>query len=250
MKRRTVIALELGGSLFKFLSIFRNKKDTSFYIHQHIIDERMPLTIAKPVRLLRLNGNINLRKIKKVEESSGQEFHLSVHPSRLYLKRTNTDGSRDHLMEEVIPQQFSAGYRLHAIFTPPPPLLMEKYKPRQSEENILFKWSSDMCPQITIYELDDELSPDDFIKIKPDAQKIEYIISDGLHPTIALEIRSTNGDPGVWTPNCGIYGKVIRKEPTSKEELQEIIDYNSLNFDISSLPDNAVITDYKVSNPG
>lgn len=249
MKDRTVVVLGLNDSLFKFLSVFRNKKDASFYIHQHIIDEKIPLAIAKPIRLLRSQGNIDLRKIKKVEESSGQEFHLSVHPNRLYLKRTNADGSRDHLMEEVIPQQFKEGYRLHAIFTPPPPTFMEKYRPKDSEENIIFEWNSDMCPQISIYELNDKLSNSSFIKMKPEAKKIEFINSDGLHPTIALEIRSTDGEAGIWMPNCAIYGKVVKKGPISKEKLQEIIDYNSLKFDISSIPDGAVITDYKIRYP-
>lgn len=249
MRKRTVVLLAINDSLFKFLSIFRNKKDASFYIHQHTVDEKSPLIIAKPIRLLRSRGNIDLRKIKKLKESSGREYHLSIHPNRLYLKRTNADGSREHLLEECEPQQFKEGYRLHAIFTPAPTMFMQRYRPRKSEENIIFEWNSDMCPQISIYELNDELGTRDFIKVKPGANKIEFIDSDDLHPTIALEIMATSGDPGIWAPNCGIFGKVIRKGPTSKEELQEIIDYNSLNFDISSIPGNAAISDYKITYP-
>lgn len=250
MRQRIIILLKINNTLYKFLSIFQNKSDPSFYIYQHIKEEKSPITVGDSFHLLKSSGTFNTGIIRKKIEKDGDRVHLSIHPNRIYLKRLNKNGSKEHLIEEYEPQPFNVNdFRLHAIFTPPPTSHMSDYNSKKNTTEVVFPWNSTMCPQISIYELGRKFNLKKVSKVLPPGDKVEVIPSDGIHPTIALHLKPTNGDPGVWRPNCGIFGKVVRKRPVSKKELQEIIKYNELNFDISSIPDNAVITDYKVSYP-
>lgn len=230
-----------------------SKKDASFYIYQHIKDEKSPITVGDSFHLLKTSGTFNTSRVRKRTEKDGDRVHLSIHPNRIYLKRLNRDGSKEHLIEEYEPQPFNLNdFRLHAIFTPPPISHMGEHKSKRTKKNtteIIFLWSKPVCPQISVYELGRKFDLKKVGEILPPGDKVEVIPSDGIHPAIVLHLKSTNGDPGVWKPNCGILGKVVKKKPISKQELQEIIKYNELNFDINSTPDNAVITDYKINYP-
>ncbi len=251
MRKRIIVLLKTNNILYKFLSIFQNKSDSSFYIYQHIKDEKSPINVGDSFHLLKPSGNFDTSKIRKKIEKDGDRVHLSIHPNRIYLKRLNKDGTKEHLIEEYEPQPFNIDhFRLHAIFTPPPISHMKEYSSRKNTTEIIFFWDSLMCPQVSIYELGSKFALKKVSKILPLGDKIEVIPSDGIHPTIALHLKSTNGTPGVWRPNCGIFAKVVKKKPISKQELQEIIKYNKLGFDISSIPDNAVITDFKIDYPG
>ena len=246
MRQRIIVLLKINNALYKFLSILQNKIDSSIYVYQHIKDEESPVIVAESFHMLKTSGNFNTNRLRKWFKNDGGRTHLSIHPNRIYLKRRNKDGSKEHLIEEYEPQPFGINnFRLHAIFTPPPLSHMSQYNSKKNISEVVFIWDSLMCPQISLYELgrDFDLRK---IGILPPADKIEIVPSDGFHPAIALHLKSTNGTPGVWMPNCAIFGKAIKKEPISKQELQKIICYNELNFDISSIPDNVIITDYKV----
>lgn len=250
MRRRILVLLNINNILYKFLSIFQNESDPSFYIYQHTKDEKSPITVGNSFHLLKSSGTFNTSRIRKKQKKNGDRVHLSIHPKRIYLKRLNRDGSKEHMLEECEPQSFNKkDFRLHATFTPPPISHMGKYSSRKNTTEVIFPWNTLMCPQISIYELGSRFSLEKVDKILPLGDKIEVIPSDGVHPTIALHLKSTNGDLGVWRPNCSIFARIVKKKPVSKQELQEIIKYNELNFDISSIPDNAVITDYKVDYP-
>lgn len=249
MKQRIIVLLKTGDTLYKFLSIFQNKSDPSIYVYQHIKDEKSPISIADSFHLLKRSGNFKTDRLRKRIENDGDRTHLSIHPNRIYLKRLNKDGSKEHLIEEYEPQPFNMkGFRLHAIFTPPPVSHMSVYSFKKNVREVVFVWNNPVCPQISLYELGKNFDLGKVNRLPP-ADSIEIIPSDGVHPSVALHLKSTNGSPGVWMPNCAIFGKVVKKKPISKKELQEIINYNELNFDISSIPDGAVITDYKIYYP-
>lgn len=249
MKQRIIVLLKIDNVLYKFLSILQNKSDPSIYIYQHIKDEKSPITIAYSFHLLKTSGNFNTNRLKKRMENDGDRTHLSIHPNRIYLKRLNNDGSKEHLIEEYEPQPFNInGFRLYAIFTPPPPSHMSVYISKKNVREVVFIWNNPMCPQLSLYELGQSFDLRK-VNILPPSDRVEIIPSDGVHPSVALHLKSTNGTPGVWMPNCAIFGKVVKKKPISKKELQEVINYNELNFDISSIPDNAVITNYKIDYP-
>lgn len=253
MRQRIVILLKIDNVFYKFLSIFQNKSDASFYIYQHIKDEKSPVKIAESFHLLKTAGNFNTDVLEKRLEKNGDRIHLLIHPNRIYLKRVNADGSKEHLIEEYEPQPFNkADFRLRALFTPPPVSRMEKYnvqKNKKGVEEVAFSWKKLTCPQISVYELGEKFSLKQINNLLPPGDEIITIPTDGIHPAIGLHLKSTNGGLGVWRPNCGIFGKIVKKKPISKQELQKIIKYNELNFDVSSLPDNAIITDYKIEYP-
>ncbi len=252
MKKRITVLLNNTGPLYKSLSAFQNNSDARSYIYQHMKDEKSSVTVANSLHLLRASCNFSTDGIDKRLEKDGDRIHLSLHPNRIYLKRSNTTGSKEHLIEEYEPQPFNKdGFKLHVIYTPPPITHMEEYRSKpvkNSLEEIIFDWDSDMCPQVSIYELSENFPLGDVEKTLPPASKLKSIASDGTHPTLVLHLRTTDGDPGVWRPQCGIFGKVVKKKPISKGDLQKIIEYNGLKIDISSLPDNAIISDYKMEN--
>ena len=244
MRKRTIVLLNINNTLYKFLSIFYSKKDSSYYLYQHMLDETGPLEIAEPFHLLSSSGNFPTNRLKKDIEQNGHLVHLSIHPTRLYLKKRSNHGKEEHLMAEVEPQSYKNGSRLHCIFTPAPTTHLEVYsttKKKAGEDLIIFQWSSPQMPQISIYELENEV----VAKALPPGSEVKMINSDGLHPIIALHLRVTS-EPGPWRPNCGIFGRILKKDPISKSELQRIISYNNAPFDISSLPDNVIINDYKI----
>lgn len=250
MRRRIIVLLKVNNILYKFLSIFQNKADSSFYIYQHIKNEGSPITVSDSFHLLKSSETFKTNRIRKRIEKDGDRVHLSIHPNRIYLKRLNKDGSKEHLIEECEPQPFnSKGFRFHAIFTPPPISHMNKYSPKKNATEIIFSWNEKMCPQVSLYELGKNFNLKGVDKTLPSGDGVEIVHTDGLHPTIALHLKSTSGAPGAWMPNCAIFGKIVKKKPISKQKLQEIISYNELNFDISSIPNNAAITDYKIDYP-
>lgn len=249
MQKRIIVLLKINNTRYKFLSIFKSKVDSSFYIYQHIKDEKSPINIAEPIHLLKSNGNIDIARLEKKLERNGDRIHLAIHPKRIYLKRLNLDGDKEHLIEEHETQPFKNSFRLHAIFTAPPISHMNMYSKNKNVNiiEVVFSWNKLLCPQISVYEIEKNFPVKQISNLLPPGDEIITIPADGLHNTIGLQLRSTNGEPGVWRPNCGIFGKIVKKKPISKKELQNIIKYNNLSFDISSIPDEASITDYKIN---
>ncbi|MEK7546807.1 MAG: hypothetical protein AAB536_01355 [Patescibacteria group bacterium] len=252
MRKRIIVLLKTKKDYYKFLSIFYSGKDGSYFLYNHLADEKTPLDVAEPFHLLRSFGDFSTNKLKKRVVENGEEIHLSIHPKRLYLKRRSIGSKEEHLIEEVEPQPFNEhGFRLHCVFTPAPREYLPKYNlatKRESEDLIIFEWESVQCPQISFYELSVELDFTRVSEILPQSIAVKTVKAEKNHHAIALHLQVTNGDPGVWHPNCIIFGKIIQKKPIDKTELQRIITYNEAGFDISSLPDDAVIHDYKVQN--
>lgn len=249
MHKRIIVLLKIEEEYYKFLSILFSQKDASYFVYNHLINEAAPLLVAEPFHLLKTSGNFKTDSLQKRQSDNGQQTHLSFHPTRIYLKKRGIDGKEEHLIDEYEPQPFNKeGFRLNALFTPAAKEFLPRYnlKTKNSEELIVFEWENELCPQISLYEFSSKIDMDKAVNILPDNITIQVIQSDGVHPTIALHLRTTNGNPGVWASNLGIFGKIIKKKPISKADLQKIIDYNGVKFDISSLPDNAIITDYKV----
>jgi hypothetical protein len=249
MHKRIIVLLRIQEEYYKFLSILYSQKDASYFLYSHLIDEKSPFLIAEPFRLLKIAGNFSTGKLKKTTIDNGQQVHLSIHPLRIYLKKRSINGKEEHLIDEYEPQPFNReGFRLHCFFTPAAKDFLPKHKltVRKDEELVIFEWESLLCPQVNLYELSSNFDIHRVHKILPEGADIRIIQADKLHPAIALHLRATNGDPGVWRSNCYIFGKVLKKKPISKSELQRIIDYNEANFDISSLPENAIIHDYKI----
>ena len=250
MHKKIVVLLKIKEDYYKFLSIFYSSKDGSYFLYSHLINEETPLLIAEPFRLLKTFGNFSTSKLKKHVTENGQQVHLSIHPKRLYLKKRSVKGKEEHLMEEVEPQPFNKeGFRLHCVFTPAAREYLPKYEltsKKKDEELITFEWKDVLCPQISLYELSKDFNITRTSEILPGNVDIRTIQADELHPAIALHLRATNGDPGIWKSNCAIFGKSINKRSITKTELQKIIAYNKVGFDISSLPDDAIIHDYKI----
>ena len=110
----------------------------------------------------------------------------------------------------------------------------------------MFDWESPYCPQISLYELADGFDTPQIDTLLPPALDHRLIASDGVHPAIVLHLKATEGQPGVWLPHTGIFGRVIRREAITKTKLQDIIKQNGLSYDISSIPDDALISDFKI----
>jgi hypothetical protein len=250
MYKRAIILLKIKDSYYKFLSIFYSDKDESYFLYNHLIKEEAPLLIAEPFHLLKTVGKFFTHKLKRTVSENGNLTHISIHPLRIYLKKRSSGGREEHLLEEMEPQPFNKeGFRLHCIFTPPLPIYLPSYdvqqKKRADTELVVFNWDNQYCPQVSLYELNQHFDIAKAKNILSKAEEIKIISSGGIHPKLCLHLRATNGDPGVWGSNFSIFGKIIKKRPVSKSELERIISYNGLNFDISSLPDEAIITDYK-----
>ena len=246
------VILKIENKLYKFLSILFAGKDASYFVYNHLKEENSPITIAESIHLLKSSGKFRVDNFKKNISNKGSQIHLSIHPKRLYLKKRSKKGKEEHLMEESEPQPFNKdNFRLHCVFTPAPPLYLPLFDPRSVKKNekaVIFDWKSRYCPQVSIYELNSNFNIKKTEEILPKSISHKLILADGIHPAIVLHLKETGGDPDIWEPNCAIFGKIIHKNPISKAKLQEIIKYNELNFDISSIPNNAIITDYKINN--
>lgn len=249
MYKRTTVLLKINNIYYKFLSIFYSKKDPSYFFYNHIVDESGPLVIKELFHLLSDSGNFSTNTLKDKLVKDGDLVHISIHPKRIYVKKRAKGCAEEHLMAEIEPQPFNkAGFKLHCIFTPAPITHLPIYdlsKKKSKEELITFEWTSNQCPQISIYELENKIN-ESIINSLPEGLEIKIINFDNIHPKIVLHLRATNGAPGIWRPNCNLFGKILKKDPILKDELQRIISYNNAKFDVSSLPDNAIISDYKV----
>ena len=252
MKKRIRVVLKIGNKFYKFLSILFAGKDGSYFVYNHLKEENSPIAITESIHLLKGSGEFRVDNFKKKISSKGSQIHLSIHPKRLYLKKRSEGGKEEHLMEESEPQSFNKdGFKLHCVFTPAPPLYLPLFNPqsvKKNEEAVIFDWKSRYCPQISIYELNSNFNIGRIVEILPRSINHKLIPADSIHPAIILHLKETDGSPDVWKPNCVIFGKIVHKNPISKAKLQEIIKYNELSFDISSIPNNAIITDYKINN--
>jgi hypothetical protein len=248
VKKRILVLLRVHNIDYKFLSIIRKK--SGFYLHDHIARESVPLSIAEPFHMLRPSGEFNVKGLRRHLVEGGHQAHLSIHPARLYLKKRSAGGKEEHLMDEVVPQRFSVhGHRLHCVWTPAPVRYLTPYNlhsQKSNEELITFEWNSSQCPQLSIYELKNNFRPSVVQHGLPPAAQVWITEFGGVHPSLLLHLKPTQGDPNAWLPSCSIFGNIINRKPISKRQLQRIIDYNGVNFDVSSLPDNALIQDFSV----
>lgn len=237
--------LKIDNVHYKFLSIFYSKKDPSYYLYNHLKDKKGSLVVTEPFHLLSTSGSFSPDALKNNLVEDGDSVHLSVHPTRLYLKKRTKEGKEEHLIEEQEPQPFNeSGFRLHCVFTPGSIMALEICDPstkKNNEELIIFEWVSSLCPQISVYELNNLPNI-----VLPEGLAIKIIDSDGLHPQVALHLKAISGDIGIWRPSCVVFGKIIKKAPITKAQLEKIISYNKAGFDISSIPDDAIISDYKI----
>jgi len=246
MLRRTIV-LKINNRFHKFLSIFFSEKDDSFYVITHLTEKSAPFLISDPIHLLRNEGNLTLERTQSKIEINGDKTHISFHPKRIYLKHYPTGGGSNHLIEEFEPQRFNDNnFRLLGIITPPVIEFLPVIKNEEDKNILTFDWDSEYCPQISIYEVKNNFTEKDIKSILSDGEQCHIIKLNEDKPLVLLQIKSTNGDPGVWEHNIGIFGKLINKNPISREELERIIKYNNLNFDISSIPENNLITNYKI----
>lgn len=248
MVKRYTVLLRIEGQSYKFLSIHLGN-DPSFYIYTHHIDERSPLQVANSTPLLKSKARVTPSSQDSTTSERGDQTHFSIHPqgNRLYLKKHAEGGVQQHLIEECELQHFNKNhFRLHMILTPGPPSYLPKYNRktvRKDEELVVFEWESPYCPQISLYELDDGFDVPRIDSVLPPAHDIRVITSDGVHSALALHLKSTAGQPNVWLPRFGIFARVISREDITKSRLQEILNQNGLSYDISSIPDHALISD-------
>lgn len=252
MKKRLLVVLKINNKYYKFFSIFYLNNDSSFLIHDHLKNEETPLFVAKPFCLLKSFGKVLNRKTEGNSVENGDQVHLSIHPHRIYLKKREQNKIESHLLEETEPQPFNeSGYRMHCLLTPAPLEYLEPYsKNIKKGEIVIFNWFSNYCPQISIYELSDSFDISQAEKLLPVHDDLKIIPSEKLHPAIALHLRKTNGNPSIWRPTYSIFGKILHKGSITKNELNNIIKDNGLLYDISSISDNAIITDHKVNFNG
>lgn len=249
--KKVIITLVINGKQYRFITIIFSKKDQSYYIYQHIKDETSPLLISKPVHLLKTVGKILLANFKKTKSDEGNYTHLSIHPTRIYVKKRKEGAKEEHLIQETEPQPFNnSHFRLHCVITPPPPshLPLLNIKKAKPDEVIDFGWSELVCPQVSVYEIREGFNKNRIKEFWPDTRDYKILKIDDSHPTLLLHLKATQGTPGIWASQVGIFGKILKQCPLTKGKLQEIIKYNNLHYDISSIPDDAVITDVKSSD--
>ena len=212
--------------------------------------------VAKTQTLLKSRGWVDADTRDMKPADRGDQIHLSIHPSgnRMYLKRYAGGDTQQHLFDEATLQPFNENnFRLHLIIAPAPPSQMPEHdgsSVKKEEELVVFDWNSEVCPQISLYELNAGYDSAQVKALLPPAIDYKLIDSDGLHPALLLHLKATDSQPGVWIPNTSVFARDIHKEPITKARLQEIIQQNGLDIDISALPDDAVITDYKMTNSG
>lgn len=250
MAKRYTVLLRIEGQCYKFFSIFLNK-DPSFYIHQHLLDESSPIDVGESLALLKARGRVTPNPPMTTSEI-GSQSHISIHPkgNRLYSKTRGKGGVEQHFFEEAELQRFNKkNFRLHLIQTPAPPSHLPKHdgeSVKKDEELVVFDWGSPLCPQISLYELANAFDYDQIDTLLAPSLDRRLIASDGVHPAIVLDLKATKGQPGVWLPVTSIFARVISREAITKEKLQEIIKQNGLSYDILSIPDTDVITDFKI----
>lgn len=260
MPKRYTVLLRIENRHYKFFSIFFGG-DSSFYVYSHLLDESSPLLVGETLPLLKSKGSVSFNYQNATLSDGGNQTHISIHPkgNRLYLKKRAEGDTQQHLLEEAELQPFNKNnFRLHLIQTPAPPSHLPEHdgtSVRRDEELLVFGWESEYCPQVSLYELAADFDVAQIDTLLPPALDYKLIGSDGVHSAIVLQLKATQGQPGVWRPNTGIFARVIRRGAITPSKLQDIIKRNGLNYDVSSLPDDAVITDYKIvdsdsDNPG
>ena len=206
-----------------------------------MLDEATPLRVKELTPLLKKKGKISLDGVKDVTTPQGNLVHLSVHPNRLYLKERSKGGVQKHHIEEMTPQAFNArDFRLICVLTPPPFELLPEFQQRKGEEKIVFDYEDDICPQISVYEINESFNPDSIKKAIPDDYEYRIV----RH--VVLGLRKTQGEPGVWRPNMAFFGKVLSRRSIRKKDLERIIGINNVSYDISSIPENDVIENFVV----
>jgi hypothetical protein len=208
---RITVALKVNNTLYKFFSILPSQKDASLFIHQHIKDERSPLTVGTK-SLTKIPSVEYFKDIPATQHSDGSTVHLSLHPNRIYLKRRGKKGATEHLVEEAEPQKFNKhDWRLICVLTSPPISHMPILNKNNCNQIVIFEWESKICPQISILEFKQGIDWKNKVSTLEKVEKYHIIESDGVHPTIALQLRKTNGESGVWRPCCSVFGRVLKK---------------------------------------
>jgi hypothetical protein len=225
--------------------------DNSFYVHQHIKDEKSEIDIGKVLPLLRSNAHICLDNVSKTKIDNGGQVKTSFHPKCVHVKKQRTGDCGEYLVDGCKQQPFNKnGFRLLCCLCPAPITHMGELT-KGNDEVVEFEWSSQRCPQISLYELREIPDQKKINKLFPGAVSCKLIPPDGIHPILLLELRETNGDDKIWLPRLINFVWQIKKFPISKSKLQEILKLNGLNnYDISALPEDAVIQNYKYTEGG
>jgi hypothetical protein len=188
-----------------------SQKDGSFFVYQHLKEENSPLNVGSRA-ISKLPSKEYFRDIPAKTHADGSNVHLSFHPNRIYVKRRSKGGSTEHLFEEAEPQKFNKyGWRLNCILTPPPPSHMPILRESKDNHIVVFDWEHAVCPQVSILEFKPGVDWRSKISTLEKAEKYYFIETDGMHPTIALQLRKTNGEDGAWYPNCCFFYRVVKK---------------------------------------
>lgn len=250
MPDRITVLLKINGELYKALSILFSSRDASFFVYDHFKDEKGSRGVFPSVHLLKSKGDVMPAPGEPEVVEDGSQVKVSFHPNRVYLKSRGEKSEEKHLWDEAKPQPFNKkGYRFHMIYSPPPPEALPLFgrKSRKGEEVIEVPWSSSARPEISLYEFADEIKDTARCDILPKYQQCFLIAGDDLHPTIALHVKETGGaNPDIWRPMFGIFARVLKKRPIKRTDLERIIAYNQLSYDISSIPDDDVITNFQM----
>ncbi len=242
-KRRIDIILDVAGKKYKFFSIFF-QNDSSFYLYQHIKNNKSPISVSDTVHLLKADAKVNGNLISKTEHKDGHYAHISFHPDQIHIKKRMPNSEEEYLSEIFTPQKFHENhFRLLCILTPAPVSHLPTLDSAK-DEIVEFKWPSDYCPQISLYEIEQGFNIEEFERDYSETTDVTIIPKVGSQPWILLQLKSTNGDRGVWLPQAGVFGKRKQNTPISKVKLQQDLDAQGLAFDISSIPDIAEITEF------
>ncbi len=246
MKRRINVLLEIEGKLYRFLKIASTAHDPSYYIYDYVLGENIPFVVADPVTLLKAKGRISTSGVPRHQIEESDYHHMALHRDRIYLKKNTREGTQEHLTAEARPQPFNKlGYRLISIFTPAPPtyLPIHSYS-KQRDEDVIFHPERQYIPQINLYQLTAETKVKKMLASLPLVLESHLIPGDSSHLPIVLTLTKTDDFVGApWLPTCSVFGSLVNKPQFTKQQLQQMLKINGLSFDISVLPDDAIITE-------
>lgn len=248
--RRITIALKINGVKYKVLSIAFSSVDASFFVYDHFKDESSPRNVFPMTHLLKVRGEVHNAPGTPVLAENGGQMKISFHPTRVYLKSRGEADEQKHYWDEASPQPFNrSGYRLHLIYSPPPKEFLPKLtrEARNGERFMEFQWSSEKRPEISLYEFDPGFGSEPKCETLPPSGACVIIPADDFHSALGIHLKETQGEnPTVWRPLTGVFARVLKKRPLTGKDLGQIIDYNGLNYDISSIPETDIITNFQI----
>lgn len=250
MPDRITVLLKIDGKLYKTLSVSFSKMDASFFVYDHFCDERGGRCVFPMTHLLKTKGAVAIAPGEPTVVEDGSQMKVSFHPTRIYLKSRGANDEQRHYWDEAEPQPFNKqGYRFHMIYSPPPPAALPIFEReiRGGEEIIEVPWSSKSRPEISLYEFARECVGGARCEALPKFQQCYLVQGDDLRPAIAVHVKETEGaNPEIWAPMFGVFAKVLKRNIIKRKDLEAIIAYNHLPYDISSIPDDAIITDFQI----